>query len=221
MTLRIVLADDHGVLADSLRALLDREPDMEVVGAVRNGADAVQLAVAMQPHVIVMDVSMPGMNGIDATRRILAAQPGAKVLCLSMHLARRFGAGARAAGAAGYLAKDCAAEELVRAVRTVARGQSYLSPSIASLLVEALTGGPGGEDDSATGRLTAREREVLQLLAEGHSAKDIAQRLQVSIKTVGTHREHIKRKLGIDSIAGLTKYAIREGLTTDAVDPTA
>jgi len=219
MTIRIVLADDHRLFIAGLRTLLDEQPDMEVIGEAKDGRAAVTMVSDKRPHVVVMDVSMPGMNGIEATRQILADRPLTNVLCLSMHAEERFVTAVLDAGASGYLLKDCGPEELVGAVRDVAAGKTYLSPSVTGPIVDDLKA-RRKVDDSATAfsRLTDRERQVLQLLAEGHSAKAIADRLDVSVKTVGTHREHIMKKLDLRSVAGLTKYAIREGLTTTDPD---
>jgi DNA-binding NarL/FixJ family response regulator len=214
MSIRIVLADDHGIFVAGLRSLLEQQPDMEVIGDARDGLDAVNLALDKKPDVVVMDVSMPGMNGIEATHQIRAKRPETKVLCLSMHSDKRFVAAVLEAGASGYLLKECALEELIRAVRTVMAGQTYLSPPVAGPLVADYKANRPAGDTMSRSLLTDREREVLQLLAEGHTAKAIAGRLEVSVKTVSTHREHVMRKLDIHSVAGLTKYAIREGLTS-------
>ncbi len=219
MSIRIVLADDHDIFVAGLRALLETQPDMDVIGDAQDGPDAVKIVIDKQPHVVLMDVSMPGMNGIEATRQILAKRPRTRVLCLSMHSEQRFVSAVLEAGASGYLLKECALEELIRAVRTVVGGQTYLSPSVASSVVADYTEHRRAEE-TAFSVLTDRERQVLQLLAEGHSAKAIAGRLHVSVKTVGTHREHVMRKLDIHSVAGLTKYAIREGLTSTEPDRT-
>jgi DNA-binding NarL/FixJ family response regulator len=214
MATRVLLVDDHEIFSEGLRALLERESDLEVVGRAQNGHDALAQVSEKLPDVVIMDLSMPGMNGIEACRRILADSPRVKVLCLSMHADRRFVSAALDAGVAGYLLKDCALEEFVRAVRTVVTGRSYLSPAIAGTVLEAYRDRRVTTEPSAFSLLTDREREVLQLLAEGRSTKQIADQLCVSTKTVGSHREKIMAKLDIHSVAGLTKYAIREGLTS-------
>ncbi|MEE8583468.1 MAG: response regulator transcription factor [Acidobacteriota bacterium] len=214
MSIRILLVDDHEVFLDGLRALLDRQPDMEVVGDAKGGRRAVRLARQTLPQVVVMDASMPGLNGFEATRQIVAEVPEVKVLCLSMHSEERFVLAMLDAGASGYLLKECALEELVRAVRSVAANQVYLSPGIAGIVVEACRAGQHQDRASAFSLLTAREREVLQLIAEGHATKEIAAQLYLSVKTIGTHREHLMDKLKIHSVAGLTKYAIRQELTS-------
>lgn len=218
MKIRIVIADDHGVLAAGLGALIGQEPGMEVVGTARDGRAALAVIRATEPNVVLMDLSMPEMNGFEATRLSVAQRPQTKVLCLSMYADKRFVASALEAGAAGYLLKESAPEELVHAIRTVAEGGTYLSPAIAGPLVADYVARRAQDGGGKGAALTGRQREVLQLLAEGHSAKAIANRLGVSVKTVGTHREHLMRKLGIRSVAGLTKYAVREHLTTSEPD---
>jgi DNA-binding NarL/FixJ family response regulator len=213
MSIRILLVDDHEIFADGLAALLAAEHDMHVVGTVADSHESLQRAVQDAPDVVVMDISMPGMNGIETTRRITKERPETKVLCLSMHGERRFVQAALEAGASGYVLKECALDEVALAIRTVGAGRTYLSPGVAGVVVDAMRDRRNGTDTSAFSVLTDRERAVLQLLAEGHSSKEIATRLHVSIKTVGTHREKIMSKLDINSVAGLTKYAIREGLT--------
>ena len=211
--IRVLLADDHGVLREGLRALVEMEPDMEVVADVANGRDAVEKARELGPDVVVMDIGMPELNGIDATRQILGMQPNVSVLCLSVHRERHLVGAMLKAGAAGYLLKTSARKELVEAIRTVASGQTYLSPPVAGDVVEhhvrSLENGKSG----AYVTLTEREREVLQLVAEGYHTKSIADRLQISPKTVLSHRESIMKKLGIHSVSGLTRYALREGLS--------
>jgi DNA-binding NarL/FixJ family response regulator len=213
MTVRILLVDDHQIVREGLAALIDREPTMEVVGAAVDGREAVTEARDLKPDLVLMDVAMPGLTGVEATRQIVSERPETRVLCLSMHVERRFVSAVLEAGAAGYLLKDCAQAELVEAIRQVIAGRSYLSPAVAATVVEDYAAHLSGEARAQASPLSGREREVLQLLAEGHSTARIAERLCLSPKTVGSHREHIMRKLGIDSIAGLTKYAIRHGLT--------
>lgn len=214
MTIRLLLADDHTLVRDGLSALLAADPDLEVVGAVSDGRAAVRQCRKLHPRLAIMDLAMPGLNGMDATRQIKAAEPETRVLCLSMHAEERFVAAALDAGASGYVLKDCAAAELIRAIHAVTAGLTYLSPAIAGLVVQGYRGGRPKAPTSAFALLTAREREVLQLIAEGHSTKAIAARLHLSVKTIGTHREHLMAKLDARSVAALVKYAIREGLTS-------
>jgi len=215
MKLRVILADDHQVIREGLRTLIEEQSDMEVVAEAANGRDAIRLCGEMKAQVVVMDVAMPDLNGIEATRQIMTECPTAKVLALSMHADKHYAAGMLGAGAAGYVLKDCAFEELADAIRRVATGGSYLSPEIEGVVlrdyVERLSGEGGA---SAFSVLTDREREVLQLVAEGHTTKQIADTLHVSVKTIESHRQNIMDKLEIRSIAELTKYAIREGLTS-------
>jgi DNA-binding NarL/FixJ family response regulator len=207
VSIRVLLADDHAIVREGLRALIDKQPDMEIVGEARDGREAIRMAREQVPDVAILDVSMPGLNGVEATRRITRELPDIKVLGLSMHTERQFVGAVIDAGASGYLVKDCALEELIRAVRCVVNGQVYLSPSVAGVVVEGYRA--KGHGESAFSALSLREREVLQLIAEGLSTKEIAGHLNVSAKTVGTHREHIMTKLEIRSIAGL-----REGVTS-------
>jgi DNA-binding NarL/FixJ family response regulator len=213
MTIRVLLADDHKIVREGLRSLLEREPDIDVIAMADNGRMAVQLAGEIMPDVAVIDVAMPDMNGIEATRRICRENPEIKVLTLSMHSARRFVTEALSAGAKGYLLKDCASEELVRAIRTVAANETYLSPKVAGLIVKDYLKRSPESATAADSLLSTREREVLQLIAEGESTKEIAFTFGVSVKTVETHRQQIMRKLNLHSVAELTRYAIREGLT--------
>jgi two-component system, NarL family, response regulator NreC len=215
MKLSVILADDHQVIREGLRNLITDQSDMEVIAEASNGRQAIDLCDEMKPDIVVMDVAMPDLNGIEATRQIISDCPSTKVLALSMHADKHYAAGMLGAGASGYVLKDCAFDELADAIRRVASGKSYLSPEIEGVVlrdyVERLSG-EGGE--SAFSVLTDREREVLQLVAEGHTTKQIAADLHVSVKTIESHRQNIMDKLEIRSIAELTKYAIREGLTS-------
>ena len=214
MRIRIVLADDHKITRQGLINMLKDQRDMEVVGEAENGHGAVKLAKELSPNVVIMDVSMPDLNGISATRRIVAESSKSKVIGLSMHSDKRFVKGMFEAGASGYLLKDCAFEELVQAIQAVASNRVYLSPSIASIMVEEVLKAASEKETSKASLLTDREREIVQLLAEGKSTKDIAYRLNLSIKTIESHRRRIMERLEIQSIAELTKFAIKEGLTS-------
>ena len=214
MKMLILLADDHKLVCEGLRSLLDREPDMEVVGQAHDGRSAVRLAGELAPHVVVLDVAMPDLNGIDAARQIVKNTPGTKVLALSMHSDRRYVSEMLLAGASGYLLKDCALEELARAIRAVCGGERYLSPRIASTVVDEYVRRVSADRPAVMSVLSNREREVLQLLAEGKSTKLIARKLHISTKTVETHRRQVMNKLDLHSVAELTKFAIREGLTS-------
>ena len=214
MSVRIILAEDHRITREGLVNLLRERADMEVVGEAENGRDAVRLARELSPDLVIMDVTMPDLNGIDATRIITSGGNSTKVIALSMYSDKQFVQGMIQAGASGYLLKDCAFEELVNAIRAVVGGNTYLSPGIAGIVVQDYLNKLTHDRSSADKALTTREREVLQLIAEGKSTKEIATRLSVSVKTVETHRRQIMEKLGIYSIAELTKYAIREGLTS-------
>lgn len=214
MAIRVLLADDHQLFRQGLRSMLANDAGIKVIGEAENGRSAVQLARQLVPNVVIMDISMPDLNGIDATRRIKERCPGIQVLAVSAHADRRFVTGVLAAGAAGYLLKDSAFEELCRAVHTVAGKQVYLSPAVAGGVVEASLGRAPASGASGAAALTPRQREVLQLLAEGLNTKRIAARLHVSVKTVETHRAQIMERLNCHSVAELTKYAIREGITS-------
>jgi DNA-binding NarL/FixJ family response regulator len=214
MTIRVLIADDHTIMRAGLRSLLEKEDQIEVVAEAENGRRAVQLAVEHEPDVVVMDVSMPDLNGIEATSQVLESLPEAKVIALSMHTDKRFVMGMLRAGAFGYLLKDCASQELANAIVSVASNKKYLSPDIAGVVIEDSLYGSQQEGETVSSMLSAREREVLQLIAEGWSTKQIAAHLYVSVKTVETHRRQIMKKLDLHNIADLTKYAIREGLTS-------
>jgi len=214
MNIRILLADDHKIVYDCLRPLLNHQPGMEVVAEAENGRMAVRLAQKLNPDVVIMDITMPDLNGMEATRQIIAQCPGVKIIVLSMHSDRRYVTGILNAGASGYLTKSCSFEELVRAIRIVITNKKYLSPEISGIVIEESLVQSSTAKPSVCSILTMREREVLQLLAEGKTVKQIASQLYLSIKTVHTHRQQIMKKLNIHSIAELTKYAIQEGLTS-------
>jgi two-component system response regulator NreC len=214
--IKVILADDHQIVRHGLRSLLSKEPDIVVVGEADNGRAVVRLVQELSPQVVIMDISMPDLNGIEATRQILSDFSGVKVIALSMHSDSLFVLNMFKAGASGYLLKDCALEELVKAVRTVMNRKVYLSPSISDIVVKDFVIGWSPEDSSSSAYsiLTAREREVLQLMAEGKTTNQIAESLCISVKTVEAHRKQLMTKLDIHSVAELTKYAIRQGLTT-------
>jgi two-component system response regulator NreC len=214
MTIRIILADDHQIVRQGLRTLLAAEPDMEVVAEADNGRTTLRLVQELKPQVVIMDISMPDLNGIEATRQISVESPGVKVVALSMHSDSLFVLNMLKAGASGYLLKDCALEELVKAIRTVVAQKTYLSPGVSDIVIKDFVSSWSATGSSAFSILTAREREVLQLMAEGKSTNQIADSLCVSAKTVEAHRKQIMDKLGIHSVAELTKYAIRQGLTS-------
>jgi DNA-binding NarL/FixJ family response regulator len=208
--MRVLLADDHTLMRHGLRAILEKEADVDAVEEAENGRDAVEIARRTRPNVVVMDVSMPGLNGIDATREILAENREAKVIGVSMNSDRRYVLAMFAAGAVGYLPKDAPSSELILAIRTVMQNLTYVSPAVAESVVASVR---TSQPPPSPRALSMREREVLQLLAEGGTSKDIAATLHVALATVETHRRQIMTKLGIRTVAELTKYAIREGIT--------
>ncbi len=210
--IRIIFVDDHEIFHDCIRHLFDMQENMQMLGVANNGRTAVRLARELSPEVMVMDISMPGLNGIDATRQILADNPRIKIIALSMHAERQIVQQILKAGAHGYVLKECAFEELITAIQAVVRGNRYLSPRITSIVLEDYLRGDGAEENPVI--LTIREREVLQLIAEGKTSKQIAAALNLSAKTVETHRAQLQRKLNLGSLADLVKYAVREGLTT-------
>jgi DNA-binding NarL/FixJ family response regulator len=214
MSIQVILADDHRIVREGLRSLLEKEKDIAVVGEAENGQTAVRLAQRLNPDVVVMDISMPDLNGMEAAQRICAEARRTKVIGLSMHSDRRFVTRMLKAGASGYLLKDSAFGELAEAIRAVVAGRKYLSPSIGEGIIDDYIHHPDPSTGPVFSALSGREREVLQLLAEGHSAKEIALQLHVSVKTAETHRRHIMRKLDVHSVAELTKLAVREGLTS-------
>jgi len=214
MSIRIFLADDHKIVREGLRTLLSKQTDMEVCGEADTGLIAVQLAKKLLPDVMVMDIAMPELNGIEATRQIVAEFPSVRVVALSMHSDKRFVVEMLKAGASGYLLKDCAFEELTNAIRAVVMNRIYLSPHLAEFMIKDYVHLIPTDKLSVFSVLTPRQRQVLQLLSEGKNTKNISIQLNVSVKTVETYRQQIMDKLNIRSIAELTKYAIREGLTS-------
>lgn len=214
MSIRILLADDHKITREGLRSLLEKEPDMEVVAEAEEGRTTVSLVRKLLPDVVIMDVSMPDLNGMEAARQITGEFSDVKIIALSMHSDTLFVTEMLKSGASGYLLKDCAFEELSRAIRVVVSDQKYLSPSISGVVVNGYLHRLSRVDVSGSEVLTDREREVLQLVAEGKSTKQIALGLHISVKTVETHRRQIMNKLDIHTVAELTKYAIRKGLTS-------
>jgi DNA-binding NarL/FixJ family response regulator len=212
MSVRILLADDHAIVRHGLSRSFQQETDIEVVGEANDGHSTVQLARELSPDVVVMDISMPELNGIEAARQITRDNPNVKVIGLSMHSSSKYIREMFRAGASGYLLKDCPFEELVEAIRIVITGKTYLSPSIGDLVIQDYIN-RSEEVESAFSILSQREREILQVLAEGKTTKQISLCLHISPKTVEAHRLRIMNKLNIDSVAQLTKYAIQEGLT--------
>ena len=214
MKIRLLIADDHALMREGLRSLIQAEEDMEVVGEAENGTETIERAAGLRPHVVVMDVAMPDINGIEATRKIIEAQPQTRVVALSGHARRAFVREMLTAGASAYVLKHTAYEELVRAIRQVMKGKKYLTPQVARGVIDAYVElSSSVSDHPAFIVLTVREREVLQQLAEGRSTKEMADAMGVSVKTVETHRRNIMEKLDLHSVAELTKYALREGIT--------
>lgn len=214
MNIRVLLVDDHAIIREGLRSLLEKQPEMEVVADTDDGRKAFDLVRELLPDIIIMDITMRGLNGIEATRRIIDEFPAVKVIALSIHSKRRYVADMLSAGAAGYILKECLFDELVQAIKAVAVGGRYLSPRIADVVVSDYVKRLSTTADSPFEALKTREREVLQLVAEGKSTKQIALDLHLSTKTIEANRRQIMEKLNIYSVAELTKYAVREGLTT-------
>lgn len=215
MKTRILLADDHGVVRKGLRFLLESEPDLEVVGEAADGHEAIEMAERLEPNVIVMDIGMPRLNGIDATTQIVRARPQTAVIILSMHSDETYLVRTLSAGARGYLLKDSAEEDLVRAIRSVSQGRPFFSPAISRALLDDYVRRlqQSGVTDSYE-LLTDREKEVLQLLAQGKTNKDVAALLDVSPYTVETHRTHIMQKLNLHNTAEIVLYAVRKKIVS-------
>ena len=213
MSIKVLLVDDHQIVREGLRVMLEKEHDITIVGEAEDGRGAEQLAQELVPDVIIMDVAMPDLNGIEATRQITAKLRGVKIIALSMHNDRRFVLNMLKAGAAGYILKDDAFQSLSKAIRTVMSNKSYLSHQIADMLDNHGFASSHGTKSTDGELLSSREREVLQLVAEGKTSNQIAEKLHISAKTVETHRQQVMLKLNIKNVAELTKYAIRVGLT--------
>jgi DNA-binding NarL/FixJ family response regulator len=214
MAIRVLLAEDQRLMRSGLATMIGLQPDMEIVGEVDNGRSAVELAQKLSPDIVLMDISMPELNGIDATQQIAVLDSAAKIIVLSLHSDRRHVSDALKAGASGYVVKDSPLEELVLAIRAVHQGRVYLSPQVAGGVLHDYRRCVPGSASPDFATLSPREREVLQLIAEGKSTKAIASALYVSKKTIDTHRAHILTKLNASSVAELVKHAIREGLTS-------
>jgi two-component system response regulator NreC len=214
MSMRIILADDHTIVRHGLNKLIQQQEDMEVIAQAADGHSAVELTRELSPDMVIMDIGMPDLNGIDATQQVIREFPQVKVIGLSMHSGKKFVIEMLKAGASGYLLKDCALEELTTAIKTVAAGRIYLSPAITDVVVENYVRNSTEKERSAFSLLSQREREVLQLMAEGKTTKQIGLQLHISPKTVEGHRLRLMSKLNMDSVAKLTKYAIQEGLTS-------
>jgi two-component system, NarL family, response regulator NreC len=214
MSIRILLADDHHIFREGLRSMFERAPDMEVVAEAQDGRQAVRLAKDLGPDVIILDIAMPELNGIEATRLIIAENPAANIIALSMHSSRKYLSEILKAGAKGYLLKDSPFDELQRAIRAIMAGETYLSPKVTGIVVQGYVNPSKQEEESVFSILSSREREVLQLLAEGYTSKEIADRLYLSAKTVDVHRKNIMDKLGVHNLAELIRMAIREGVTS-------
>jgi DNA-binding NarL/FixJ family response regulator len=213
MSIKVLIADDHQIMREGLRSMLEKEHDIVVLGEAKDGRMTERLARELLPDVIIMDLAMPDLNGIEATRQIVAEFPKVKVIALSMHNDRRFVLNMFKAGAKGYMVKDCAFQDLSHAIRMVMDNQTYMGNEIADIVLKGYLASASFEKSSVFDLLSPREREVLQLLAEGKTSSQIAESLHVSVKTIETHRAQLMTKLEIKSIAELTKYAIREGLT--------
>lgn len=214
MKISILLADDHKILREGLRSLIEKERELELIGEADNGKTAVQMACELKPDVVIMDVGMPDLNGIEATKQIMTCAPGCKVLAFSMHSDKRFVLEMLRAGARGYLLKESAFEELVNAVRSVVSNHMYLSSGITDIVVDDYVHLMTHGNESPESSLTHREQDVLKLYADGKNTKQIAAQLNISVKTIETHRRNIMNKLGISTMVELTKYAIRMGMTS-------
>lgn len=208
--IKVLLVDDHAIMRDGIRALLSLQEDIEIIADASNGQDALESTILLHPDIVLMDIAMPGMDGLEATRRITKQSPQTKVLILTQHDNKEYILSAIKAGAAGYLPKKALGSELVSAIRSVHHGDSFLYPSAATALMEDYRQQAKGED--TYDQLTSREREILKLIAEGHTSHEIAGKLFISLKTVSGHRSRLMDKLGLANRTELIKYALRKGL---------
>lgn len=211
-TIDILLADDHALVRDGIRARLESLPHIRVIGEAANGREVVELAQSLRPDVVLMDINMPCLNGLEATRKIIERWPQVRVLILTMHDNKEYIVGLMAAGAKGYILKDVSKAEMIEAIERVHRGENYLSSGVGRALLDDMT---RPSDDVGEIPLTQREKTILVLLAEGLSNKEIARRLFISVRTVESHRANIKQKLGVTTSAGLARYALKHGLVAD------
>ena len=214
MATKVLLVDDHKIMREGISALLRRYSEFEVVGQAADGRQALEMASQLKPNIIIMDVGMPNLNGVDATKQLLSMNPDLKIMALSTHSDGAVVAKMIKAGAKGYILKESAFEELIEGLNTLLDGRTFLCNKISKVVFSEYVGMVTNSKVVNGDGLNGREREVLQLVAEGHTTKEIAEILNLSTKTIDSHREHIMQKLGIRNIAGLTKYAIREGMTT-------
>ena len=214
MAVQVLIVDDHEIMREGMTALLRKYSQFEVVGQATDGRQALEMASQLKPDVIIMDVGMPNLNGIDATKKLLSLYPDLKIMALSAHSDGSIVAKMIKAGASGYMLKESAFDELIEGLNTLLDGRTFLCNKISKVVFSEYVGMVTNPKTKSGGGLSGREREVLQLVAEGHTTKEIAEDLKLSTKTIDSHREHIMEKLGIRNIAGLTKYAIREGLTS-------
>jgi two-component system, NarL family, response regulator NreC len=210
MTIKVLIADDHQLFREGLVNLISSAPDIEVIGEAKDGLEATKKAKKLKPDLILIDIGMPNMNGIEATRLIKKDDPSIKIIAVSMHSDRQFVKGVLEAGADGYLLKNCTYRQLIDAVQSVVSGKKYLSDDITEMVIQGYL--DPEDDPESKNDLSERELEVLKLYAEGKSTREISERLFISVKTVGTHKQHIFEKLGIKSNADMIKYAIKEGL---------
>jgi DNA-binding NarL/FixJ family response regulator len=213
-SIRIILADDHHLVRAGIRALLDQLSGVTVIAEASDGHEALKLVEALQPDVVLADIAMPGLNGLALAERIAAKSSKVRIIILSMHHSEAYVMQALRAGVSGYLLKDTSVGELELAIKSIAAGGKYLSPAVSSQVVNRYLHGSTGEETGTPQRLTPRQREILQLIAEGHGTKEIAQRLNISVKTVETHRAELMLRLDIHDVAGLVRYAIQTGIAS-------